>query len=302
MSKEVKVVLCGGSGCGKSGLIMRLIREQFMSVYDPTIEDKYIKMLSVDNEPILLDILDTAGQEQFASMQQFWFREGEIFLVVYDITSKHSFNDVKHFIRKIADAQGFDISQRATTTYEKATPDTEFKPFIIVGNKCDLEDDRQVPTETAQQLADQHGVPFFECSCFTQHHLEEIWFESVRLHRKILQQITSSKIKPQSTTDEEKEAKPRKTCCGIFTTEPKGKGTDNIKFFSVQKALPDKINVPVLALKNFRISRTFNGKRFAIAILSGLFLPLVILFQTIAFLLYDETKEPWFFPEYHDYE
>ena len=74
---EYKLVVLGGGGVGKSALTIRLVTDNFLDEYDPTIEDSYRKQVMIDDETALLDILDTAGQEEFSSMQDQWMRDGQ---------------------------------------------------------------------------------------------------------------------------------------------------------------------------------------------------------------------------------
>ena len=77
---EYKLVILGGGGVGKSALVIRLVTDNFMDEYDPTIEDSYRKQVTIDEQPAILDILDTAGQEEYSSMQDQWMREGKRWL------------------------------------------------------------------------------------------------------------------------------------------------------------------------------------------------------------------------------
>ena len=90
---DYKIVVLGGGGVGKSALTIRLVTNSFLSEYDPTIEDSYRKLVVIDGKWCVLDILDTAGQEEFSSMQDQWMREGQAFLVVYSITSRITFDE-----------------------------------------------------------------------------------------------------------------------------------------------------------------------------------------------------------------
>ncbi len=92
-TQEYKIVVLGGGGVGKSALTIRLVTNNFLEEYDPTIEDSYRKSVVIDETACLLDILDTAGQEEFSSMQDQWMREGQAFLVVYSITSRTTFDE-----------------------------------------------------------------------------------------------------------------------------------------------------------------------------------------------------------------
>eukprot|EP00485_Elphidium_margaritaceum_P012629 CAMPEP_0202698818 /NCGR_PEP_ID=MMETSP1385-20130828/12053_1 /ASSEMBLY_ACC=CAM_ASM_000861 /TAXON_ID=933848 /ORGANISM="Elphidium margaritaceum" /LENGTH=196 /DNA_ID=CAMNT_0049355613 /DNA_START=49 /DNA_END=639 /DNA_ORIENTATION=- len=145
-----KVVVLGEGAVGKSTLTIRLLTENFLDEYDPTIEDSYRKQINLDEDaskPILLDILDTSGQEEFKSMRDSWIREGDGYLLVYSITSHFSFDALE--------------SIRDHILHNK---DAEYAPIVIAGNKSDLAHERQVPTVEGQQLADLWNVPFFETS------------------------------------------------------------------------------------------------------------------------------------------
>jgi len=167
---EYKIVVLGGGGVGKSALTIRLVTDNFLEEYDPTIEDSYRKQVNIDGSVALLDILDTAGQEEFATMQDQWIREGQGFLLVYTITSMQSFEEMKNIHRIILRSKDMDTV-----------------PLVIAGNKCDLKNDKdsnQVPTSTAQALADSWGCPFFETSAKEKINNENCFYEVVREIRK----------------------------------------------------------------------------------------------------------------------
>jgi len=92
---EYKITVLGGGGVGKSALTIRLITGTYEANYDPTIEDSYRKQVQIDNEPALMDILDTAGQEEYAALQDQWIREGDGFLIVYAINATESFTEAE---------------------------------------------------------------------------------------------------------------------------------------------------------------------------------------------------------------
>ena len=101
--------------------------------YDPTTADSYRKIIEVDNEKCQLDILDTAGQEEY--MRDNYYRLGEGFLCVYSITMRDTFTAVNRFYDHLLSVKG-----------------TEDVPLILVGSKCDLESDREVPTAEGQVI------------------------------------------------------------------------------------------------------------------------------------------------------
>jgi len=166
-SLEYKLVVLGGGGVGKSALTIRLVTDNFLDEYDPTIEDSYRKQVMIDDDTALLDILDTAGQEEFSSMQDQWMRDGKGFLLVYNITSRPTFDEVGILYDKIL-----------------RTKDTDKVPIVLAGNKCDLKDERQVEYNEGAELAKQWGCPFFETSAKIKLNNEACFFELVREIRK----------------------------------------------------------------------------------------------------------------------
>merc|ERR1712099_20136 len=111
--------------------------------YDPTIEDSYRKQVVIDGETCLLDILDTAGQEEYSAMRDQYMRTGQGFLCVYSITNRSSFDEVAAFHNQILRVK-----------------DAEQVPMVIVGNKLDLDSERTVPTKEGQELAASFSCPF----------------------------------------------------------------------------------------------------------------------------------------------
>ncbi len=89
--------------------------------------DSYRKQCVIDDEVALLDVLDTAGQEEYAAMREQYMRTGEGFLLVYSITSRQSFEEILTFQQQILRVK-----------------DKDYFPIIIVGNKCDLDAEREV--------------------------------------------------------------------------------------------------------------------------------------------------------------
>jgi len=146
--KEYKMVVLGGGGVGKSALTIRFVNDDFLEDYDPTIEDSYRKAVNIDGDEVMLDILDTAGQEDFAALRDAWIREAEGFLLVYSITKRATFDEVITLQSRI----------------HRIKEESENIFMVLVGNKCDLEDQRQVSLEEGKKLANQWKCPFFETS------------------------------------------------------------------------------------------------------------------------------------------
>ncbi|KAI8039550.1 hypothetical protein M5D96_006964 [Drosophila gunungcola] len=99
--REFKVVVLGSGGVGKSALTVQFVSGCFIEKYDPTIEDFYRKEIEVDSSPCVLEILDTAGTEQFASMRDLYIKNGHGFIVMYSLTNHQTFQVWKalsHFV------------------------------------------------------------------------------------------------------------------------------------------------------------------------------------------------------------
>eukprot|EP00029_Vermamoeba_vermiformis_P013195 TRINITY_DN8108_c0_g1_i1.p1 TRINITY_DN8108_c0_g1~~TRINITY_DN8108_c0_g1_i1.p1 ORF type:complete len:210 (-),score=66.30 TRINITY_DN8108_c0_g1_i1:153-782(-) len=158
-----KVVVVGEGGVGKSALTIQLTESHFVYEYDPTIENSFRKQIEVDNRAVVLDIIDTAGQEEYKPIRDQYLKRGQGFLLVYAIDSSESFKAVLPLHESILRAK-----------------DVEHFPMVLVGNKCDLAQNREVPTDEAQALANRLNIPFFEASAKERINLIESFSECVR--------------------------------------------------------------------------------------------------------------------------
>lgn len=163
---EYKMVVVGAGGVGKSALTIQLIQNHFVDEYDPTIEDSYRKQVVIDGETCLLDILDTAGQEEYSAMRDQYMRTGEGFLLVFDVNSAKSFEDIGRYREQI-----------------KRVKDSEEVPMVLVCNKCDLQA-RAVDTSLAREVANQYGIPFIETSAKTRMGVDDAFYTLVREIRR----------------------------------------------------------------------------------------------------------------------
>jgi GTPase KRas len=129
----------------------------------------------IDQTSCLLEILDTAGQEEFTALRDQWIRDCEGFVIIYSITSRGSFEQVSVFKDQVMRVK-----------------DAEKLPMMLVGNKCDLEEQRQVSSEEGQTLARTFGCQFKEASAKTRVNVEEAFYDLVREIRKTSSNFTSS--------------------------------------------------------------------------------------------------------------
>ena len=161
--KEYKVVVLGSGGVGKSALTVQFVTGQFVEKYDPTIEDFYRKEIEVDNTPSVLEILDTAGTEQFASMRDLYIKNGQGFILIYSLLNKQTFTDLRSIRDQILRVKNSDNV-----------------PMVLVGNKSDMFDEREVEASDAKSLAEEWDCPTYETSAKTRSNVDEVFVEIVR--------------------------------------------------------------------------------------------------------------------------
>ncbi|KAJ3094337.1 hypothetical protein HK100_006174, partial [Physocladia obscura] len=138
------------------------------ATYDPTIEDSYNKQVVIDDIPCNLEVLDTAGQEEYTALRDQWIRDGQGFLIVYSITSRETFYRIERFRDQIMRVKDTDDSI----------------PMILVGNKCDRNGEREVSREEGQALALRLQCDFIETSAKTRINVERAFYNVVRALRR----------------------------------------------------------------------------------------------------------------------
>ena len=142
-----KYLIIGNSGVGKSCLLLRYADDVYTDKHIITIGvDFKIKTLNIEGKKVKTNIWDTAGQERFKNITVSYYKGAAGVMVVYDITDLESFNKVNEWLIEI----------------EKNAPNNVYK--ILVGNKCDLDDQRQVSYDQGKELADTYGMKFIETS------------------------------------------------------------------------------------------------------------------------------------------
>lgn len=158
-----KVIMVGSGGVGKSALTLQFMYDEFVEDYEPTKADSYRKKVVLDGEEVQIDILDTAGQEDYAAIRDNYFRSGEGFLCVFSITEDDSFQATQEFREQILRVKN-----------------DEHIPFLLVGNKADLTERRKVSEEEAKNRAEQWRVPYVETSAKTRANVDKVFFDLMR--------------------------------------------------------------------------------------------------------------------------
>ncbi|KAF3842937.1 hypothetical protein F7725_001786 [Dissostichus mawsoni] len=174
-----KVIMVGSGGVGKSALTLQFMYDEFVEDYEPTKADSYRKKVVLDGEEVQIDILDTAGQEDYAAIRDNYFRSGEGFLLVFSITEQESFS--------------------ATI------------PILVVGNKSDLEERRQVSVEEARGKAEEWGVQYVETSAKTRANVDKVFFDLMREVRG--KKMAENKDKNGKGKNKKNKKSFRERCC-----------------------------------------------------------------------------------------
>ena len=159
----LKYIIIGDSGVGKSNILLKYIHDQFNEEFQSTIGVEFgAKNIKIKDKVYRIQIWDTAGQEMFRSITRAYFKSSVCACVVYDITSKTSFENIQSWIEDC----------------KKLSPKSIF--MVLIGNKIDLEDQRKVTYEEGRDCAIKYGMLFFETSAKNGNNISEVFFESCK--------------------------------------------------------------------------------------------------------------------------
>jgi len=164
------VAVLGSGGVGKSALTLRYVRDFFVTDWDPTIEDAYRKQVTLDGKTTPLEILDTAGQDDFESLRHQWMMDKSGYIFVYALDDPKSLDDLDSF---------FGLHTMINISKSTAIP------MILVANKNDLEStpDIEKLREAGRAKADDIGAAFMETSAFSGDNVREVFEAFVRMCR-----------------------------------------------------------------------------------------------------------------------
>ena len=166
--KSCKVIILGDSGVGKTTLIHSFIAKEFRADFKATLgADLSTKVVVVDGQTVEILLWDTAGTERFRSMGSVYYRGAEACIFVYDISSRLSFEHLTSWQQELIDSADID------------SPETF--PCVLLANKSDLEDQRQVCAEAAQAWADVAKCPHFPVSAKTGQNVEAAFTKVIQL-------------------------------------------------------------------------------------------------------------------------
>ena len=183
----VKILLIGDSGVGKSCVMMKFTDNNFTCSHVATIGiDFKVKTIEMGKKKIKLQIWDTAGQERFECITNAYYRSVAGVVLMYDITSEASFENIRKWMRNVKTYASYDVDQ------------------ILVGNKHDLSEERAVSVERATYFANEHGIEFIETSAKEDHNVKIVFAHLTRtIIRRICKDPTFDSINkpPEKTID-----------------------------------------------------------------------------------------------------
>jgi len=159
----MKLLLVGDFGVGKSSILLRFVDDVFSGDTAFLGMDYKTKPITLDGRPISLECHDTAGQEKYSTLTASFFRSAHGTIIIYDVTNRESFSRISSWVIECSRYVDDKI------------------PMMIVGNKCDLQMERQVTMEEAQELAERYKFPFFEISAKTGKGLNEVFNTMARI-------------------------------------------------------------------------------------------------------------------------
>ncbi|XP_061107831.1 EF-hand calcium-binding domain-containing protein 4B isoform X1 [Conger conger] len=189
-----KIVLVGNSSVGKTSLLRRFCDDCFYPGTSATVGIDYsVKTLIVENNKVALQMWDTAGQERYRSITKQFFRKADGVVVMYDITSVQTFTAVRQWLTSIQEGAG------------------EFIPIMLLGNKTDKENERQVQSRLGEKLAKDCELIFYECSALSGHNVTE---SMVHLARILKAQEDREKEKTVQLLQDSPD-NTRRSCCSL---------------------------------------------------------------------------------------
>ena len=164
-----KYIIIGDTGVGKSCLLLQFTDKRFQPVHDLTIGVEFgARMINIDSKAIKLQIWDTAGQESFRSITRSYYRGAAGALLVYDITRRETFVHLTSWLEDARQHSNKDMT------------------IMLIGNKSDLDQKRQVSFEEGQQFANEHNLVFLETSAKTAANVEEAFVGTAKeIYKKI---------------------------------------------------------------------------------------------------------------------
>ncbi|OBT59207.1 hypothetical protein VE04_00340 [Pseudogymnoascus sp. 24MN13] len=156
--KKFKLVFLGEQSVGKTSLITRFMYDSFDNMYQATIGIDFLsKTMYLEDRTVRLQLWDTAGQERFRSLIPSYIRDSSVAVVVYDISNAKSFQNTRKWVDDVRGERGHDVI------------------IVLVGNKTDLNDKREVTTQQGEEEAKKNNLMFIETSAKVGHNVKNLF-------------------------------------------------------------------------------------------------------------------------------
>ena len=201
---EIKTIIVGMSGTGKTNIINALINQPFDSNKISTLTSSFVdKYIEFNKKKYHIELWDTAGQEKYRSLTKIFIKDSKIVIFVYDITTKKSFDEIDYWVETVKEILG------------------DSPVYGLVGNKKDLFEKEVIEEETGKDKADEIGALFKLTSAKTEsvainEYLNELLKEYLsRIGEYVAPRKQTISITPQKK-EEEEEKKESKICCSII--------------------------------------------------------------------------------------
>ncbi|KIM22222.1 hypothetical protein M408DRAFT_332999 [Serendipita vermifera MAFF 305830] len=186
--REFSAVILGAGGVGKSALTLRFMKGYFHEAYDPTIEETYRRTITLDDEASRLEVLDTAGTEQFVALNDLYIKAGRGFILAFSLTDQSTLKEIESLREQILRLKGDRV------------------PIVVVGTKSDLPEERQVDREQMMQISLGWGVPIYETSAKKNWHVKDAFDDLLRQMRMRYPVQRSSKKKSHKPREQPRHA------------------------------------------------------------------------------------------------
>ena len=197
-----KVVLVGDSFVGKTNIMSKYIKNEFHEDSKATVGVEFgSKQFTVEGHSIKAQIWDTAGQERYKAITSAYYKGAKGAFIVYDITRKQSFDSVEKWVNDVT-----------------AVADKKIT-IILIGNKCDLEDQRQISKEQGEEKANKLEIAFLETSAFSGENLDKAFDKMMNeVYKKCHEEMLADDTdiidgKGKDINLDKKDANEKKKCC-----------------------------------------------------------------------------------------
>ncbi|ETO27440.1 ras family small GTPase, partial [Reticulomyxa filosa] len=293
----------GSSAVGKTSIVSQFVHGVFQQAHDPTIEgerNSYRKIFAFDDKRLLLDILDTAGQEEFASLQDSWIRTRDAFLFVIaygDVHFNKSWTCLEHYVSKLIKSTNGNIA--ALPIVVAATRIDEYPPEQYEAQK-----------KIVTQFIKNNNFGYVEISASNKEKVKECFMQLVTRQNEMTLAIASTDVKMNNNSGQTSKWLQTINLCGSTVKTCKqrlvGESLEMEQQIELQQRLRlnqvqekdvpvDKVLLPVLSLKEFNIVRKFRWDILVRSLIYGLVLPLRLLWQLIAFCSFSPSMFRFYF-------